>query len=506
MNSVKTARLFIALELLLLLSLVFAVLIPFSPLSQSLPSRDSGVFLYTGWRVLHGDIPYLQIWDHKPPVIYYLDALGLWLSPDSLWGVWILEVVSLWLATLAGYSLFKKLFGLFPAIISTCLWLFSAFYLLAGGNLTTEYAIIFQFSLLMIFFKAESQSRYGWYGVIIGAISAFLFFTRQNAIAIPVAVGIYVLAARSYQREFRRFVDDISQILAGGLIVSFVIIGYFGIKGALPAFWETAFVYNFSYADERDTVDRFNALAQGLNQLQNVGLAQAAFLGWGGALGLLIFKKERIKPESRQFLAMALIALPIELLMVSIGGRPRIPYFLTLLPVFSVFAGFGLWLVFDSLLRDIPNYAGALFTILLVLSLGSIFFADYSELAQSFMKLSSEAEIVRYIRDNSAPDDFVLMWGAETSYNFEARRVSPTRFVYQTPLYNGKNEDKVTEFLRDILKNKPRLIVLKSDDKFSDFRFGYRDDQIGALMDQIKGSYEDIKKVDGWQVLTYSGQ
>ncbi|MCX6069001.1 MAG: hypothetical protein NT121_25185 [Chloroflexi bacterium] len=83
------ARIFTALELLLLLAIVFAVLLPFSPVnSQSVPSRDSGVFLYTGWRVLHGEIPYLQLWDHKPPVIYYLDALGLLLTPESIWGIW----------------------------------------------------------------------------------------------------------------------------------------------------------------------------------------------------------------------------------------------------------------------------------------------------------------------------------------------------------------------------------------------------------------------------------
>src|SRR5262245_997230 len=67
------------------------VLFPSNPTNMTLPSRDSGVFLYMGWRLLSGDIPYQDVWDHKPPLIYFVDALGLTLTPNSLWGIWFLE-------------------------------------------------------------------------------------------------------------------------------------------------------------------------------------------------------------------------------------------------------------------------------------------------------------------------------------------------------------------------------------------------------------------------------
>src|SRR5512134_3348825 len=68
-------------------------LFPGNPNNATLVSRDSGVFLYVGWRLISGDIPYKDVWDHKPPLIYFVDALGLSITPDSLWGVWILEVI-----------------------------------------------------------------------------------------------------------------------------------------------------------------------------------------------------------------------------------------------------------------------------------------------------------------------------------------------------------------------------------------------------------------------------
>lgn len=503
MKTEQNRPLFSFVELLLLLVIIFAILFPYSPISHGLPSRDSGVFLYGGWRVLKGDIPYLQFWDHKPPVIYYIDALGLWLAPDSLWGVWSLEFVSLGLATLAGYALLKQLYGVNTAIISTFLWLFSSFTLLAGGNLTNEYGLPFQFLLMWLFQRAEKKGNYKWVGYFIGACSGLLFFTRQNAIGIPIAIGIYLLANRLYQREFQRLVRDLLPILAGAITVFVIIVGYFTIKGAWQAFWDTAFQYNFLYADERDTTDRIYAVIQGMNQLANVGLAQLGFLGWAGALVLLVYKKERIQSSNYPLFWMAVLALPLELWMVSIGGRPRIPYFLSLLPIFSLFAGFSIWLFFDSISNGLPVHIGAILVVFLTLVLGIVFFADFSELTGNFLQWSGDPAIISYIRKNSGPQDYVLMWGEETTYNFAARRASPSRFVYQTPLYNVSNRDNVLEFLRDIQSKKPRLIILRSNDKLSDFRFAFRDNQVGGMMDQVKSMYQGPIAIEDWLIYTY---
>ncbi len=496
--------LFNAAQLLLLLAIVLAVLLPYCPAWYTFPGRDSGVFLYTGWRILHGAVPYLQVWDHKPPVIYYLNALGLALNPDSTWGVWLVEIVSLWVSAALAYSLLKRLYGIFPAIFCSFLWPLTAFYLLAGGNLTNEYALPFQFALLWFFQRAESRPKYGWNGIAIGALTALLFFTRQNAVGIAVAIGLYLLVSRLWHRQFRQLFADSLSILIGGLTGTALIVGYFAFKAALPAFWDIAFVYNFLYSEERNTADRLNALAQGLNQLENIGLAQIAFLGWGSALALLGFKKERLHPQARPLLWLCLLALPVEIGMVSIGGRPRIPYFLTLLPVFALCSGFTIWLIFDSLLKDVPRYVGALLTLLMVFSLGSVMFADYTEIVQGYIQPSDGQGLVTYITQNSSPQDAVLMWGAESTYNFLARRTSPSRYVYQVPLFKLKDKPNTSQFLNDILTNRPRLIIMADTERLSDFRFAYRDNDIGALMDQVKTIYQSKTTLGSWVIYTYS--
>ena len=71
--------------------LIFAILLPESPLFKPYLERDSGVFHYIGWLITQGKIPYRDVWDHKPPVIFFINALGLLLAGGSRWGVWGLE-------------------------------------------------------------------------------------------------------------------------------------------------------------------------------------------------------------------------------------------------------------------------------------------------------------------------------------------------------------------------------------------------------------------------------
>lgn len=503
MKPVLQARLLAALELALLASLVLAVLLPYSPAQRPVPSRDSGVFSYIGWRITQGELPYRDIWDHKAPVIFYLDALGLLLTPDSSWGIWLVEVAALGLAAALGYFLLKRLFDGLTAALLSFLWLFTGFYLLAGGNLTTEYALPMQFAALWLFYRADNSPRYTWHGFALGAVTALLFFTRQNAIAIPAAIGVYLLASRLSRGNARQLWREAWPILAGGLLVTVFIVGFFAVQGALRDFLDQVFLYNFIYFDERESSQRFAALFSAMNNLSNLGLAQMAVLGWVAGVGLLLFKRERIPAAQRPVWWVAILALPLELYLASLGGRPRVPYFLSLLPIFAVCGGILLHLAFESLARDLPRLVTAGLTVILFGGLWLTFHNDYNNLNAGLVDFGPQ-ELVTYIQQNTAPDETVLMWGAETAYNFAARRRSPARFVYQYPLYrsNYANKENVTEFLTDLERDPPRLIITIPGDSLSDIRFGFSDHQIGGQMQRVKSHYSEPIVLGNWLIYT----
>ncbi len=93
-----TVLLYVAMGLL-----VAVVLVQYAPACAKVPGRDAGVFLYIGDRILNGGIPYLDVWDHKPPVIYFINAFGLLVGGGSVWGVWLLEFVALYSAALVWF-------------------------------------------------------------------------------------------------------------------------------------------------------------------------------------------------------------------------------------------------------------------------------------------------------------------------------------------------------------------------------------------------------------------
>ena len=101
------------------------------------------------------------------------------------------------------------------------------------------------------------------------------------------------------------------------------------------------------------------------------------------------------------------------------------------------------------------------------------------------------------------------MWNAESAYNFMSRRRSPTRFVYQYDLYKYSDRKNETEFLDDILTQKPKLIVLTAtDQKISDHHFAYRSADIDALMGQVQALYAQVRadQFPGWVIYQLKGK
>ncbi len=79
---------------MLLMLLVLIVLVQANP-GTRIPGRDYGFYVYIGDQIVHGKLPYRDAWESKPPAIFYVNAVGLWLGRGSRWGVWMIELIAL---------------------------------------------------------------------------------------------------------------------------------------------------------------------------------------------------------------------------------------------------------------------------------------------------------------------------------------------------------------------------------------------------------------------------
>ena len=123
----------------------------------SYPGRDGGIFLYVGSLILKGKIPYLDVWENKGPLVFYINALGLFLTNGSRWGVWLLEFLFLFGAGYLGYTVVKRIMGSIPALIGTLIWVTAAGNVLQGGNFSEEYSLLFSFVAVLFYLKSLEQ-------------------------------------------------------------------------------------------------------------------------------------------------------------------------------------------------------------------------------------------------------------------------------------------------------------------------------------------------------------
>jgi len=499
---------------IIILIVVLIVLLPISSLNMPFVRRDSGVFLYSGWRILNGEVPYRDIWDNKPPVIFYINAAGLAISGGSRWGVWLMELISLSCAALIGFKLLKRIFGKLPALLSTCLWALTLIGILSGGNYATEYTLPIQFACLWFAYESEKKGAYSWRGYWIGVLCGLAFFTKQNTIGIGIAILLHNLITRLRPASWKKALVDSFLIILGGMTSLVAIVSLLAVQGVIRQFWDAVFVYNFVYSSA-GFLSRVKSIATGMFYLSTLTLL--ALTGWGASLLKSKFNKPHLRqaldPGAASFLSICLIDLPIEVILASISGFSFRHYYMSLLPVYAVFAGFGFWLFFSQL--SYPPMSRKIKRMLTIF-IAVIFFIPVVGASIALIKDTNYVsnrgieydEVTAYIKHHTSEDDTVLLWGAEAEINYSAQRRSPSRFIYQDPLYKvGYADEKIiAEFLGEVIKYKPRFIIDTKYPLTPIYDFGITSPAIEDMLRFLRASYELTEEFGPWMVYEYVGK
>ena len=435
-------------------------LLPANPNNMTLPSRDSGVFLYVGWRLISGDIPYKDVWDHKPPLIYFVDALGLTLKPDSLWGVWLLQAIFIFFTFLFISKLLDREFGTISALAGTITLASGLLTLLEQGNVTEEYALVFQALCFWLFLRAQNHNYPARDSFLIGLCAGFAFNFKQTTIGVWIAYGLILIITRLRQRKSP--MTDLLSLLTGWLAPSMLVVAYFASQGALADLWEQAYLYNFIYIGKHEGIARLiPVFTKGFLVLSQGGILYLAILGWLAGLGHVWVNR---KATPHPLIVLVLVNLPIEVILITTSGRSIIHYYLTLLPAMAILVGtlistvpFLIGKIPRVSLQKIQNWVTTfLLAIILLSQTGQI--KSYPAYVQT-MAINEYAHVIDYVNRNTAEGDKVLIIGAESVINFLARREAPTRYVYQYPLALLGRRPMFEEYFKQILQNNPVLII-----------------------------------------------
>jgi len=488
-------------------------LFPSNPNNMTLPSRDSGVFLYVGWRLLSGAVPYRDVWDHKPPLTYFVDALGLSLTPHSLWGIWFLQLILIFFTLLVIYKLLDREFGVYAALAGTTILTSGLLTILEKGNVTEEYALVFQalaFLLIISAWKRDFPIRSSFW---IGLLGGVAFNFKQTTIGIWITYGLFLLGLRIIQRKapFR----DLLSFVGGWLIPSVVLVIYLASQNALTDFWEQAFLYNFVYIGTHEGIRRLiPVFLKGFLYLQNGWVLYFSILGWLAGVTYVWFQRKAFA-EIHPLILIALVNLPIEVILITVSGRSILHYYLTPLPVMAILTGSLVYTV-PVLLGKIPALSSPKmqrWTPTLVLA--TVVLGQFGQIAYypQYVRILSDndyAPVIDYVSKNTKEGDQVLLIGAESVVNFLTRREAPTRYVYQYPLALLGRRPMFEEYFNQILKNKPALIIdTRGRPRLDDKLYTPLQKRSQIVRDGVKylgEHYQQVAQFDNWFVYRFIGK
>lgn len=218
-----------------------------SPLYPHYIGLDTSMFFTIGKGIVKGKVPYIELFDHKGPVFFWIYAVGCFLGGRN--GVFFLQCLVLFVDLL----LIEKLAGLFRAEPKSLILPFFAlcFYMFEHGGLTEEFSM--PLILLGIYFElkflksGKEQHAPGYallYGVLIGTLA---FIRLNNAVAVcGLLLGIIVVLILNNQ--WANLLINLVCGLAGLAVIAVPVCLYYYSRGALDDMIYGTFLHNLVYA------------------------------------------------------------------------------------------------------------------------------------------------------------------------------------------------------------------------------------------------------------------
>lgn len=452
--------------------MIFIFLLVLMVLSQANPltthiGRDGGAFAYIGQLILKGKLPYIDAWDSKPPGIFYLNAFALWLGMGTRWGIWLVEFLFLFGAATAGFQVMRKYWNPGAAIFGTTLWMLGLIRVLSGGNFTEEYSLLFNFLAILVFWKSLSEPKNKLFDIVLGLTLASSFLFRANNIGVQVSIALTLFIVCLAKKEIKLFLIKMAVWVSVTIIILGSVCLYFATKHALSALIESAIVYNFSYAGNQG-----NLLSGVINGFQHLGItARVALIGY---IFAIIVLARSIKAKDVDVMTLFLVVgWPVEIALASMSGRPYGHYFISWLPVLALLGG----LVFSflspkvlstGLLKLINERTWILVACLLVI-VAFLFRNELLVYSDTFSRLlinrangiQKISLLEGYLREQSNPNDTVLVWGGQAGINFMAQRESPTPYLFYPGYVASSPISKrlANAFYTDVVDHPPLFIV-----------------------------------------------
>lgn len=455
------------------LLLVAAFLFLRLPTLFELPGLDQTVFAYIGQKMREGQFLYRDLWDHKPPGIFFFYSGLSYLGSGVPWVIPLTDLCYTLLTMGVCFLLAKTWWGPGPALGSALAFaLFSLSPAYQGIWSRTQAEMLMNLPLLLCFYGgylAFGQPKL-WPWFLSGLALGVAFSIKFTALLLALPLVPLLWASPSCSPAPQNFrLKKLLLLISGLMTVVAAAVLYFYLQGNLGEAYQAMGVFNRIYSSLRVNLTQIPPFLW--VQLRGQGIFTLALL----LLALLGLGREKIyRSPGGQMVILWVVAA---LLAVYLQGKYLWYHFLSLVPPLSLAAGscWGWWQKKNT--GKIPLLISILIMALLTTALwdGSRAYLRYYSSSfgllfkkvnynQAVRSLPANAhnldllEVGRFIAQNTEEKDYLYVWGIAPQIYYYAGRPAANRFIFHHYLMDAENPlalkfPGVTERQQELLKD-----------------------------------------------------
>lgn len=446
---------------------------------------DQAMFAYIGDVWLHGGLPYRDAWDVKPPGMFALYALAQLVFGRNMVAAHAADLVATLVAAAGLFVLAHRQFPARIAVFAPLLFGIAYFTLFDYSETAQPESFAAPLSVWAVYgiLRWEETRKSDWAvlaGLCVGCLvllkTPFLLIGFLALYAIPPA------DRRSGRRSWRNSILFLLALAAPLLLTGL----YFASKSALRELAELLAAqkaYGGNPPWGFGLVARWMPLKIGAFLIHRPFLLALTFLAFAPLRWLTWSRKQRYWPDQPVFwwwLAACFAAFAVQ-------WRCFYYHYVLLLPPLALLAAGALARLCEAK-RALPQLAlRTAVTTLLVLvfavpitfDLGRFRLAWMVETGQlsrpaywalfaipNYYPFANAAAVADYARAHTTPNDYILVYDFDPAIYYLADRLSPTRHLSRTPLYNEKSFPPdmrrrwIVEQIQDVRRRPPRLLII----------------------------------------------
>lgn len=220
-----------------------------SPLLGSAAS-DSGIFMEVGKEVCNGKILFKEIFDHKGPLLFFINAI-----PQNFihgtFGIWFTEFIFMFISIILIFKISKKFFkNTIVSIIPPISYMAFSAYTIQYGNMSEEYSNFFCIIALYIFINfyfSKKKKISNLSSIILGVTFMAVVMIRMNNSPTIVSTTIFIFFYLLLNKRFKEVIKYFLYYILGCIICIVPILSYFVYNKSLYDFFYGTFIFNFMY-------------------------------------------------------------------------------------------------------------------------------------------------------------------------------------------------------------------------------------------------------------------